>query len=91
MNNYERIRAMTINDMAEFFDDKWSYDYDPAIEWWDDTYCSKCESVKRYVDVVDREMDFAWCEVNGVCKYFPELDEVPNRKRIMKLWLESEV
>lgn len=88
MNNYERIRTMTIDDMTEFFDDKWSHDYDPAIEWWDDTYCSKCESVKRYVDVVDREMDFAWCEVNGVCKYFPK--EVLNRKHIMKLWLESE-
>lgn len=94
MNNYERIRAMSIDDLSEFLDERCSYDNDPSIEWWDRKYCGHCESVtKKYVNFSghETEMEFAWCEVNGKCKYFPELEEYPNTRQMMKMWLESEV
>lgn len=91
MNNYERIKSMSIDDLAEFLDERWSHDNDPCIEWWDKTYCNKCKSVKAYVDYLEREKEYAWCEVNGdKCKFFPEMDVLPNAKQMMKLWLESE-
>lgn len=93
MNNYERIRNMSIDDLAEFLDERWSHDNDPSIEWWNRKYCGHCEPVMKHVNFSGREteMDFAWCEVNGKCKYFPELEEYPNTKQMMKLWLEEEI
>ena len=32
----------------------------------------------------------SYCELNGNCKFFPNLDETPDNKRITKMWLESE-
>lgn len=30
-------------------------------------------------------------EVNGKCKYFQELDDIPSIRQITKMWLEKEV
>lgn len=91
MNNYERIRAMTIDDLAEYLSDKWSHYDDPSMEWWNDNHCSKCESVSVYVEHLGRNLDFAWCELNdNKCKFYLELDGLPNSKEVMKMWLESE-
>ena len=90
MNNYEKIRAMTIDNLAEYLNDKWLHDNDPSMEWWNDNYCSKCESVSIYAEYLGRNLDFAWCELNGKCKFCSELDRLPNSKEVMKMWLESE-
>lgn len=91
MNKYERLRSMTIDDMAGYLDACWSHDDDPSMEWWNKKYCNNCEPVYKYAECFNREVDFAWCEVNGgQCKYFPELDGLPDNRQIMKMWLESD-
>lgn len=33
MTNYERIRSMGIDELAEYLNDRWIHDDDPSIEW----------------------------------------------------------
>ena len=42
---------------------------------------------------VDSEYKFPcyWCELENKCKYFLDLDEVPDNKMIIKMWLKLEV
>lgn len=92
MTIFEKIKSMNIDELAEYMDKHWTHDNDPSIKWWNKEYCSKCEPVTKYVDYLGREEEYAWCEVNDDrCKFFPELDILPDTKQMMKLWLESEV
>ena len=101
MTNFEKFKNMTIEELAKFIDDNGMYDDTPWMEWWSDNYCDKCESVvlnfedtKKILDLTpfypDREQECAYCEVYNKCKYFPELEEEPSMKDIVKLWLEAE-
>lgn len=94
MNNYEKISSMTVDELAEYLNDRWTYDDDPSIEWWNRKYCSICEPIIEHVTMCDyeTEMGFSYCELNnGKCKFFPELEEIPDSKQIMELWLEAEI
>jgi hypothetical protein len=35
-----------------------------------------------------RKVKFAWCEFHEKCKFFPNLEEIPDDKEIIKMWLE---
>lgn len=46
-------------------------------------------------DFYDCESECAYCELadeSGVkrCRFFPELDDIPDNKEIIKMWLEKE-
>ena len=90
MTVFEKIRSMDIDEFAEFLDDNWTHDNDPTIEWWNQKYCNNCDPIRDWAECFKTEVDFAWCELNGKCKYFPDLDEVPDSKQMIKMWLESE-
>lgn len=92
MTIFEYINAQ-VKDIDRFVDwlEKYWTTYDsPWIKWWDDNYCKKCESEKTYVAELDRECEVAWCESNERCKFFKEMQDIPNDKQIIKMWLESE-
>ena len=38
-----------------------------------------------------REFPCSYCELNGNCKFFPDLDEAPDNKMIIKMWLETSI
>ena len=82
MNNFDDIKSMNIDELAEWFADNWLHDNDPSIKWFDDKYCKKCEPV-----IMDGG-EYSWCEVNHKCRYFQ--DGIPDCKQMVKLWLESE-
>ena len=101
LGNFENLQSMSVDELAEWLDKNGQYDGSPWSKWFDSTYCQRCESV-----VVTREeykrvfgccgfgntVDCAYCEWEGKCKFFPEMDEAPpNNKEIIKMWLESEV
>lgn len=83
MNKFEMVRSMNIDELAEWFTNNWLHDNDPVMSWWDNKYCNKCESV-----IVDG-CEYAWCEVHHKCRYFQDIDDIPNCKQTVKLWLES--
>lgn len=87
MTVFENIKQMNIDELAAWYDKHCSHDDDPAITWWNDTYCNKCEPV---IDS-NRDMEFCWCELNGKCRFFQDMESTPNTIQMTKLWLESEI
>ena len=90
MTVFEKIKSMDIDEFAEWFDNHCSHDDDPAITWWNDTYCKNCEHVNGRYEDSDRDIEFSWCEIYGKCRFFQEMDLAPNTLEMTKLWLESE-
>ena len=86
MNNFKKFQSMTFDELADWLDKYGAYDYSIWGNWFDDNYCSKCEPIGDgcYGN------DFAWCELNGKCKYFQEFDMIPSNKQVIKMWLELE-
>lgn len=87
MNVFESIKSKSIDELTEWLDKYCVFGNAPWIEYWDKTYCNKCDAV--YYDG-DRN-EYAWCELNNRCKFFQDMSSIPNDKQIIKMWLESEI
>lgn len=91
MTVFENLKSMNIDKLSEWIDKHGEFDNSPWIIQFDKNYCSKCESVKGRYEDSERELDFCWCEIYNKCKFFQDIDSVPDTKQMIKLWLESEV
>lgn len=91
MTNYEFIKSLSEDTLADWLSIKVSWDCAPWTEWFDKKYCQKCDSINTYVPALERETECAYCEINDKCRYFPEVDGTLSDKEIIKLWLASEV
>ena len=88
---FEKIQLMNIEEFAEWLNEYGQFDGSPWIKWWDEHYCKNCESIMCHHKDSIYEFPCCWCELHDKCKFFPEMDEVPDNKEIIKMWLESEV
>lgn len=84
MTIYEKIKSMDINEYTEWFEANCSHNDDPSIKWFDETYCQKCESIFK------DGHEYAYCELNHKCRFFENMNDVPDSKQTIKMWLESE-
>lgn len=90
MNIFESIKSKNIDELADWIDKHFDFDNAQYWQWWDDKYCSKCESETfTYVDNGNKG-ECAYCELNGNCKFFKDMRKIPDNKQIIKMWLESE-
>lgn len=88
----EEFKMMDIDSLAEWIDKYGQFDSSPWMEWWSKKYCDNCEPIMCHYEDSEREFPVSWCELHdNKCKFFPEMDEAPNSKEIVKMWLESEV
>ena len=46
MTNYEKLKNMSVDDFAEWLDEYGKFDESPWSEWFNSTYCKKCESIE---------------------------------------------
>ena len=90
MNNFDKLKSKTLDEFAEWLDVYGAFDGSPWIEWFDKNYCNGCEPEIAYVPEFNKNQKFSWCELHDKCRYIPKLDEVPDNKQIIKMWLESE-
>lgn len=90
MTILEDFKNKNIDELVDWFDKHFTFDDAPWWIWWDKNYCSKCIS-EMFIDDNGDKTNFAYCEVNGNCKFFKELDDIPDNKSIIKMWLESEL
>ena len=100
MTNFEKLKNMTIEELAKFIDEHGMYDDTPWMNWWDETYCDSCPGLKLTCEEAQETLgitpfmketyECAYCEVYHKCKYFPDQEEVPSMQDIVKLWLEAE-
>lgn len=91
MNNFEKLKSLNIDKLAEWLNEYGQFDEAPWMVWWNDTYCNNCESIMCHYEDSEREFPCAHCELNNKCKFFPDMDEVPGSVEMVKLWLEAEV
>lgn len=90
MTQFEKFQSMDIDQLAEWIDENGQFDSSPWLTWWDEKYCSNCPNIMCHYEGSSLEFPVSWCEINGKCKFFPEMDEAPGSKEIVKMWLESE-
>lgn len=88
---FDKFKSINIDGMAEWLDQYGMFDNSPWMTWFDQQYCKNCEDVMCKYENGKREFPYSYCEFNGNCKFFPDLDESPDNKMIIKMWLESEV
>lgn len=90
MNKFDEIKSKNIDELVDWIDENFAFDFAPYMRWYDDNYCKKCESVEVR-DSNGKVNEYAWCELNGKCKFFQDMSEIPSPKQTIKMWLESEV
>ena len=93
MTVFEYLTSVTIDEFAEWLDKHGMFDGSPWMDLFDNNYCLKCESEIVHIPNIDGERveEVGWCELHGKCKYFQDMDEVPDNKAIIKMWLEKEI
>ena len=101
MTNHENLLHKTTREFAEWLDTNGQFDGSPWITWFDESYCSKCESIKIKKEnskaVLGFELMFAdettcsYCELYKKCKYFQDKDETPTNVDIIEMWLKENI
>ena len=85
MTMFDRFQSKNIDELIEWLDEYCMLDCAPWITWFDMNYCKDCESV------IADEKECSWCELHNKCKYFKNMQDIPESKQIIKMWLEREV
>lgn len=90
MIRFEQFKQMDIDELAVWLDKYGSYDNSPWLNDFNEKYCSQCDTIMCKYPDSNVELYISWCETEGYCKYFPELDNIPDGEQTAKMWLESE-
>lgn len=85
MNRFDSFKSKNIDELVELLDECGVFDEAPWIKWFDENNCKKCETVPF------EDQEWGWCELNGKCKFYQDINNIPNNKDIIKMWLESEI
>ena len=96
MNNLKKLQSMNIDQLIDFLNTNGHHN---AVwwEWFEEKYCNECAPEIGYINDVDGEHTWqigcmcSYCETHANCRFFPDMDDVPDNKETIKLWLESEV
>ena len=100
MTNFEDIKSMSLEAFAKWLDKHGQFDNSPWMTWFDENYCNKCESIECHYAECEEKLGIeplynsaikcAWCELENKCKYFPDIDWVPDNIDIIKMWLNEQ-
>lgn len=91
MTVFDNIKNKNIDEFAEWLDKCGVFEDSPWHKYWNENYCHKCEPEIGRILGTDRDTEFAWCELHNKCKFFKDMEDIPDNKQIIKMWLESEV
>ena len=89
MSIFDCMKNMTIDEMVDYLDKNWTTDNAPWISWWDEHLCNGCEPIYKDTELYDN-VEFTWCEINKNCRFFSDMNSVPDNKMMIRVWLESE-
>lgn len=100
MTNYKMFTSFSKDELVAWLANYCHFDSSPWMEWFDDTYCNKCEPIEcTYVEseeklgikpFYERSIKCTYCELEHKCKYFPDMSDIPDNKDIIRMWLEQE-
>lgn len=89
MTVFENFKNKNIDELANWLAEHCMFDSAPWWRFWDKNYCNKCKE-EIAVDEDGYEKECAYCELHGNCRFFKEMNEIPDNKQTIKMWLESE-
>lgn len=101
MTKFESIKSKSIDELVEWTHTYRQHDDSVWNKWFDENYCQKCETVtipkEEYARIIGwghsdyrGDIECGYCEANGKCRYFQDMDGIPDNKEIIKMWLETE-
>ena len=91
MTVFDNFKSKNIDELVEWLNEYGQFDASPWMYWWDKNYCQQCEEDSFYDADRNWETICAYCEYSGKCRFFPDMNEVPSVKQIIKMWLEGEI
>jgi hypothetical protein len=91
MNNFEKLKSMSVEELAKWLDKNGIIDNSPWMEHFNNKYCKNCESIMCKYHDSDYEFPAAFCEIHDTCRFFSDFNYVPGHEDIVKMWLEAEV
>lgn len=99
MNNYKQLTSKSLEELARWLDINGKFDDSPWEKWFNEKYCSNCASVIcTCVDAKEklgikpfykRSIECAYCELENKCKFFPDMEEIPDNRDIIEMWLKE--
>lgn len=91
MKVFDSIKNKNIDELAEWLDEHCDFDGALHWKWWDENYCKKCEPIEtNSPNFFGYPAECAYCEINNNCRFFKDMEDIPDNKQIIKMWLESE-
>lgn len=87
MTVFNMIQNKNIDEFVDWINEHFQFDNAPYWYWWDKNYCNKCETINS----LDDEGKLAYCEAHDNCRFFMDMNSIPDHKQIIKMWLESEI
>jgi hypothetical protein len=99
MTNLQKLKDMNADELAEWLDKYGMFDNSPWLNSFNEKYCEKCEGIEcHYEDAkkigltpfYDETIECAYCEVYNKCRFFESLEDVPDNKAMIKMWLEED-
>jgi hypothetical protein len=97
MTLYEKLIGLNKEDLAKEIHEMWRENREePWTEWFCERYCTCCAPVYEKnpftgEDYQDDAYLCSYCELNGRCRHFPELNEVPSDEKMILIWLSQQV
>lgn len=91
MTVFDNFKNKNIDELVDWLDEYGAFDNSPWTKYFDNNYCSECESEYAYIEEFNSERECSYCELNNKCRFFQDLDDTPDNKQIIKMWLESEI
>ena len=89
MTQFEYFKNMTLEELADWLDRYGIFEGSPWMQWWAENFCDNCDPVEGTYPDSNRIMEFSWCELEHKCKFFQDMDDAPNNKDIIRLWLKT--
>ena len=91
MTQFENFKSMTLEELADWLDQYGIFEGSPWMQWWAETFCDNCEPIEGTYPDSNRTIEFSWCELEHKCRFFQNMDDAPNNKDIIRLWLKTTI
>ena len=91
MNKYEQLISMSLDDFARWLDINGKFEGSPWMLWFTNKYCENCEPIKCRYPEGTHEFNCSYCELENKCKFFPAMEETPDNRDMIEMWLKEAV
>lgn len=90
MTKYEQLVSSSLEGLADWLDMYGQFEGSPWMTWFNNKYCENCEPIKCKYPEGTHEFNCSYCESEGKCKFFLDMEETPSNRDIIELWLREE-